>query len=233
MVLAENKFEKSDILRNHNCYKNLTDISRFNVNDYLPSSEHQGIEVEDGDLHNIFASRNKSRSNLISIYKTINEREGQLEIRTRDLNLELCGKDYTIPKDLESIVIQIQEAKEILTYPSDWNDEGALSTDEETFKKAASFVIKYALWIYNKYNTIVITPYIDIMTDGSISVHWKKEEAQFLIIFNKKEAFKQNEKELAYFYAEGRDNKIPFKSAVDPYAPVDEFIALWLEKNLT
>jgi hypothetical protein len=141
--------------------------------------------------------------------------------------LDINNKEYRIPYALMHIADQVEESKEILKYNFNWDDEGSLPTDEFTFSNAATFVIKYALYIFEHDGIVLKTPYIDILKDGSVSVHWETEGSQLLIIF------KKNNAGLAYYYAERKDNKVPLKSAIEPGKPVDEFLALWMKKNLS
>ena len=138
------------------------------------------------------------------------------------------NKIFQLPSRLKHIAQQIEEAKELLNYADDWDDEGAVAMDGPAFEKAAGFVIDYATYIFKHFATVLSVPYIDILRDGSASVHWEnKENNQFLIVF-KKEA-----DDLAYYYAEQSDRKIPFKSAIVPNAPVDETLALWMKNHLS
>lgn len=133
---------------------------------------------------------------------------------------------YLLPWELRAIAKQIEESKEILNYGFDWDDESGLPTSEATFTNAAEFLILYSNDIYNNYHLILDTPYVDILKDGSVSVHWETSVGKLLIIFKQNTA-------LAYYYAERKDNNIPFKSAVEIGKPVDPFLALWMKKYLT
>lgn len=145
-----------------------------------------------------------------------------------DLIFNLMGKNYKIPSVLKHIKAQIEDAIEILEYPDNWDDEGALATDKYTFEQAVSFVIDYTIHNYYRFAVILGAPYIDILRDGSVSVHWKtKKEAQLFIIF------KKENRELAYYYAESSERRIPLNSAIQPGAPVDETLALWMKNHLT
>ncbi|MBK5214509.1 MAG: hypothetical protein JJE55_12710 [Flavobacteriaceae bacterium] len=147
-------------------------------------------------------------------------------IVSRNVPIKINNETLFIPIELKDIIGQIEEAKEILQYDFDWDDEGALATDEHTFGKAASFVKDYALHIFKIYSAILPPPYIDILRDGSVTVHWETANASFLIIF------KKENNELAYYYAERKDSKVPFKSAIELGKPVDKFLSLWMKSNL-
>jgi len=177
-----------------------------------------------------------SIKSIASLYKDNSQSEKdkeQLSFGNAEISIDVGEKSFTLPKALNLVAEQIEEAKEILDYPLDWDEEGALPTDKETFVEAVSFIVSYALWIYKNYDEIIKPPYIDLMKDGAVSVHWETENAQLLIIFNKAEDFRLEEEKLAHFYAERKENRIPLKSAIKPGAEIDEFIGLWMKKNLT
>lgn len=148
-------------------------------------------------------------------------------MKSLNCTVEVNGNKYDIPVRLKHIAQQIEDAKVILEYKDDWDDEGAMATDINTFEKAVNFVVQYSVFVYNNYATILKEPYIDILRDGSVSVHWEAaENAQLLIVF------KKDKNELAYYYAEQGDRKIPFKSAIVPGDPVNETLAIWMRSYL-
>lgn len=148
------------------------------------------------------------------------------KIAPKKVSLLINEKSVEIPIDLKHIADQIEEAKEVLDYEFDWDDNGAIPTDADTFGKAAFFVKDYALYLFQMHSVVLTSPYIDILKDGAVSVHWETPNAQFLIVF------KRDNDNLAYYFAKHKDNKIPFKSAIELGKPVDEFLALWMKKNL-
>ena len=144
-----------------------------------------------------------------------------------DYTFEVNGKSYTVPVSLKPVAHQIEEARIILEYEDDWDDEGAIATEIDTFEKAVNFLVDYSTFVYKNYAVILKEPYIDILRDGSVSVHFEAaRNTQLLIVF------KKEENELAYFYAEQGDRKIPFKSAIIPGEPVDETLASWMKNHL-
>ena len=145
-----------------------------------------------------------------------------------DYTFEVKGIRYNVPVCLRHIAHQIEEAKIILAYEDDWDDEGAIATDVDTFEKAINFIVQYSVFVYNNYSIILKEPYMDILRDGSVSIHWEAaKNTQLLIVF------KKEEDELAYFYAEQGDRKIPFKSAIIPGEQVNETLALWMKNYLS
>jgi len=141
--------------------------------------------------------------------------------------LEVSGEFFLMPVCLKHISDSIEEGKEILEYGYDWDDEGALATDSATFLKATQFIVQYTTYIYQNSSVILTKPYIDILRDGSVSVHWESGiNRQLLIIFDKKEG------QQAIFYAEQGDRKIPLKGAIIPGEAVDESLAVWMKNYL-
>lgn len=99
------------------------------------------------------------------------------------------------------------------------------------FRTQLTLFVDYSVWIFQSQNTILSTPYIDIMKDGAISVHWETEKGQLFIIFDRNES--PTRKGLAYFYAVNKLDGIPFKSAIRLEDPVKKHIAEWMEENLS
>ena len=143
------------------------------------------------------------------------------------LSIAIGNKTYVFPLVLHRIVVHIQEAKEILSYPDNWDDEGAEATDESTFIKAADFLRSYAIFIERNYGVTLATPYMDILRDGSISIHWETKRGLMIIIFKKTSA------EKAYFFAERLADKVEIKSAVIVGAEPDEILAQWMKTYLS
>jgi len=135
-------------------------------------------------------------------------------------------RESKLPRLLEHISDAIQDAKVILSYEDDWDDNGSLSTDTQTWDNAIKFLIDYSTLIYGKYGVVLEKPYIDIALDGGIYIHWDTPRGKFLIMF------KKNINELAYFYGESKQDKIPFKSAIKIQSPVQESIGLWMKEYL-
>lgn len=140
---------------------------------------------------------------------------------------EINEETFRVPVILKHIADSIEEGKEILQYEDDWDDEGAVAIDAKIFQKAARFIIQYAVHVYYNSSVILTKPYIDILRDGSVSVHWEAgENRQLLIIFEKKE------NQQAVFYAEQGDRKIPLKGVIVPGDAVDESLAVWMKNYL-
>lgn len=145
----------------------------------------------------------------------------------RDIDFSVCGRRYVVNKSLQHIVDQIEDAKELLNYPNNWDDCGAHATDERTFLKAVSFLLKYSSIIKNV-GTIINAPYIDILPDGSISLHWDTYKSEFLVVF------KKTPQQNSYFYAKRKDSGIPYKSfIINDSLQIDEMLLFWMKSNLS
>lgn len=139
--------------------------------------------------------------------------------------LEIVDKRINLPIKLKKIAASIKEAIQILEYEDNWDDEGALATDIETFIKAIDFLTSYSVSLL-KYGTID-KPYVDIMRDGSVSIMWETEKATLLAIF------KKGNRELSYLYGQPKDKaKQPFPYSVENGSKIDEILALWMRQYL-
>ena len=142
--------------------------------------------------------------------------------------IKIGDKTYSLHNDLSHLATHINEAKELLNYQTDWDEDGSLATNEVVFNNAISFLVSYANFIYQNYsNTVLSVPYIDITREGGISIFWESAKAKFLIIF------KNSDSKTAFFFGEKTDTKIPFKSAIEINGSVDESIASWMKTNLS
>jgi len=184
------------------------------------------IKPEDYILRNEIIEFTPQDKCFIRVVKPVKETSDVIQEESV-YSFEVNGLKYDVPLCLKYIAKQIEEAKVILDYEDDWDDEGAVATDVNTFTKAIDFVVQYSVFIYNSYKAILKEPYIDILRDGTISVHWEaSKNNQMLIIF------KKDEGEIAHYYAQQGDRKIPLKSAIIPGEQVDETLALWMMKYL-
>ncbi len=141
------------------------------------------------------------------------------------LTLEIKIKDQTFHLDhrLKDIADSIHDAAQILDFNEDWDDNGANSTNFQTFLKATNFLISYSTELLRF--GVIETPFIDLMRDGSISILWDTPKASLLVIFQK------NDSELSHFYGEEKKEKRPFKYALKG-DEIDEIVTIWMSKYL-
>lgn len=120
----------------------------------------------------------------------------------------------------------ISEAKELLKFKDDWDEEGALATDKATLSKTLSILRNHARHLLAEHGKTLPAPYIDIMRDGSISMYWETNVAKLFIII------KKGDIPNSFYYGERKDNHIPLKSAIAITDGIDDSLALWMKKNL-
>jgi hypothetical protein len=126
----------------------------------------------------------------------------------------------------DNFELTINESKELLTLVENWDEQGAKKPDSGAYKVAINFLRLFADEIFRKNRVFLLSPYIDVMPDGSIYLHWDLNHTKFLIIFKRKEG-------IHYFY--GEKNGIPFKGGIDMSQPIEEYSHLmdWMKNNLT
>lgn len=136
---------------------------------------------------------------------------------------------FTLPYELEHIARSIEKSQWLLNLKDNWNDEGGIATNKETFLKAIKFIIEYSKYIFDELDrTIIDCPDIDILQDGSIIVNWETDGSSFSIIFDKRDT------EFSYYYAKIKNGQLPpLKYAVKTNPGIDNLItAPWMAINL-
>jgi hypothetical protein len=126
------------------------------------------------------------------------------------------------------IQLAIEEAKVLLTFQENWDENGALPTEKGTFKFASTFLSRIHNALAN-IDFILEVPFIDITNKGGISLKWENERAQFYIIFNNENA------NFAYYYGESKNEEKPdkIKSGIDlNTGQVDNFLLDWFKLYL-
>lgn len=151
--------------------------------------------------------------------------EGALKHTT--VNLEVSDISYHFDVRLRPLVNRIKEAmKDIMAFEDDWDDDGALATNENTLNKAVKFLHDYSVYILNKFGFILDGPYLDITRDGSISARWKNERAEMMIIF------KQNS-DTSFYYLREVESGNDANGSVNLAKPAAPYLALWMKELLT
>ena len=144
-----------------------------------------------------------------------------------EIECEIAGVKYYLKGRLKPIGDALIDAQEMLELEDDWDENGAIATDNQTFNKAASFVVDYCTWILKHCETVIVAPVFDLMKDGGILVQFQSENGKFYIVF------KKNDDERAYYFAERKTNKVPIKSAIINGGPVDAFLSRWMGETLS
>lgn len=73
-----------------------------------------------------------------------------------------------------NIFVAIDKSKYILSLKDNWDDEGGLKYNEQTWIASIKFLLNYAKTLYEDFNTEVDTPAIYHGPKGSIDIMWEK-----------------------------------------------------------
>ncbi len=146
---------------------------------------------------------------------------------TRPIAINIKGNNFILLTELSHIASSIKKSETILELKEDWDEEGALPTNIETFVKAVKFIIDYSTFILKGKEKVVIdSPDIDILRDGAIIVNWETPVASFTIIFEKEPS------EIYYYYAKEKQSLITLKYGININKEVNEYTTLWMANNL-
>ncbi len=108
----------------------------------------------------------------------------------------------TLPKSLERLETAIVKSIRILEWKDDWDGEGSPAYAEETWQRAALFLVQNALRLWRTCGIAVDVPRIGPGPDGSIDIHWKSERRELLI------NIPADSRELADYYGDGRSVQV-------------------------
>lgn len=143
--------------------------------------------------------------------------------------LPIEGTSFSLPYELHNLAKAIDRSKKLLTLKDNWDEEGALATNIETYNKAIKFLVEYSIYILNSGpgQVVLDAPDIDILNDGSIVINWETKSATFTIIFDKSPT------DIAYFYAkEYSEGSVPLKHGINLTKKIDKYTAEWMSNNL-
>ena len=86
-----------------------------------------------------------------------------------------------LPLELQHLDVAIEESRELLERPDDWDGEGSPGYDEETWQRATGFLLANAVRLWNDYGVIIDAPEISPGPAGSIDLHWRSGRRELLI----------------------------------------------------
>lgn len=152
----------------------------------------------------------------------------RIEHNNSSLYIYVGDNKFKLPPELKHIANSIENAKSLLNLVDDWDDEGSSPTDLKTLLKAANFIINYSNYIFNYIDsTIIASPYMEVLRDGSILAVWETEKSSFTIVFNVIES------EFTYYYAKRKDGQNPpLKYGIKENKIIDKTTAQWMADNL-
>jgi uncharacterized protein (DUF4213/DUF364 family) len=137
---------------------------------------------------------------------------------------EISVQSSTIQKaSTQTVALEtaIANASVILTLPSNWDDDGALTVSETVFQSAMQFLRQYIAFIQTKFDTSIAIPNINPVKDGTIDLEWHTAQARMLV------NIKPNA--IAGYYGDNLNNMNSIKGQVYTYE-VQDFLASWMTK---
>lgn len=87
----------------------------------------------------------------------------------------------SLPVALERIREAILQSREMLDLPDDWDEDGAKQIGEDTWRRAAAFLTRYAERVWDRSGRVFDVPDITPSVDGSVDIHWDKPGYELLI----------------------------------------------------
>jgi hypothetical protein len=94
---------------------------------------------------------------------------------------------WEYPEDLKSgeedaqLQAEIDRAKSILALKPDWDDEGSQPYSKETLDRAIAFLTSQSKHLYETCGLHPLVPRISAGPDGSIDIHWKRNNFELLV----------------------------------------------------
>lgn len=129
-----------------------------------------------------------------------------------------------LPAALSDVAHAIEKSRELLQLPQDWDDEGAVRISEDTWERAADFLARQALCVWER-GRLFPVPDITPTPDGGIDLHWDKPLYELLIHLS------ADPKVAADFYGDDRGAGLAtIRGQLDP-GRCNEGLVLWLMKE--
>lgn len=145
---------------------------------------------------------------------------------TKNLTLEIEDLSVKLPNSFEHIASEIERSRYLMSLEEDWDGEGGTSFDYQTWKRAVSFILDYALYLFNNHqNFIIDPPQINPGPETSIDLLWRNDKYRLLV------NIPSNIEDPILYYGDNNLGENSIKGNLKS-GPVQEFFALWL-KNMT
>jgi hypothetical protein len=123
---------------------------------------------------------------------------------------------------LEPLIKTIELSRgRILGLRDNWDDKGSIGYQEETWKRAAQFVLNSAKLLWDCHVTVIDIPSLLPGPDGSIDIHW--ETKQYELAIN----IPTDPKDMATFYGDDK-GALSIKGTLDPSSE-NQGLLLWLK----
>jgi len=82
---------------------------------------------------------------------------------------------------LASVRESIEKSRAIVGLIVEQDEQGGIAYSEEVWRRAADFVAKNALWMWNHFDCAIDSPNILPGPSGSIDIHWDRPSYEMLI----------------------------------------------------
>jgi len=91
---------------------------------------------------------------------------------------------FSVPNKLKQLENIILDSKYILDLEEDWDDNESPAYDKATWIEAVNFLIKYATWILDEQQKIILMPKISHAPKSGIDILWENDKFRILIYIN-------------------------------------------------
>lgn len=98
-----------------------------------------------------------------------------------NIHINIGDDYYKIPSELQGIASFIHSSRAILELEEDWNDDGALRIDKQTWITACKAIVEYSKAVWECHSVVIPLPEMNPCPDGSIDLVWRKPNVRLLI----------------------------------------------------
>ncbi|MEI9919543.1 MAG: hypothetical protein WDO14_12160 [Bacteroidota bacterium] len=102
-------------------------------------------------------------------------------LTSQNIPIDILEERLLLNSELDLVAASIERSKYILKLEDNWDDEGSPKYDPDVWARATKFVARYAMFVLQNYNTIILAPRIYHSVSGSIDVLWKNDKYQLLV----------------------------------------------------
>lgn len=135
----------------------------------------------------------------------------------------ILGERYTIDRNLHHIYEAINESKHLLELEDDWDEEGALATNEIIYKRSIDILVTYSNYVYEEHGFAIEAPEINLVKDGSIDLEWRSKD--YILLINVRNTKERN----IHYYGEEFSKKTIIKGFID-YNEINKDLGFWMQK---
>ncbi len=127
-----------------------------------------------------------------------------------------------LPSRLGPMQAAIEKSRYIIELEDDWDGEGSVGVDKDTWERAVSFLARHALLMWRQFGRALDVPDICPGPEGSIDLHWDARAYEMLVNIRADPAA------MAGFYGDDR-GRVSIKGRFDMMSS-NEGLMLWLKK---